>query len=261
MKKMSTRIVFLKKKKLSKPILLVGLPGIGLVGKICVDYFLRQFKTELLAKVYSDSFPPSVHTKGGQVELITDQLFAFRFKNREFLFLAGPVQPSLDFRMGSSSEHYDFAEKIVEDMKKLGVKQIFTLAGVNIGDKRMEIEPRVVAAATSPKLLQEFKAIGAKSDKKDGLISGAAGLILGIAAQHGIEGACLMGETNARLVYGDHGAAKKLIELLVKRFGFKVDMQSIEREAKNIESAFQKLARQFDEIEEKMPSEGPSYVR
>ena len=111
------------------------------------------------------------------------------------------------------------------------------------------------------KLLEEFKAAGAKSDKKEGLISGAAGLILGVAMQYGIEGACLMGETNARLVYGDHGAAKKLIELLVKKFGFRVDMQSIEREAKNIEETFQKLARQFEEVEEKMPADGPSYVR
>ncbi|MCX6798974.1 MAG: PAC2 family protein, partial [Candidatus Diapherotrites archaeon] len=56
---MATKVVFLGKKKLAKPVLLVGLPGIGLVGKICVDYFLRQFKTEKIAEIYSDCFPPS----------------------------------------------------------------------------------------------------------------------------------------------------------------------------------------------------------
>jgi len=258
---MATNIVFLKKKKLSKPVLLVGLPGIGLVGKICVDYFLKQFKTELIAEIYSDSFPPTVHTKDGLIELITDQLHAFKFNGRHFLFLAGPVQPSLDFRTGSSQEHYNFAEAIVGAVKHLGAKQIFTLAGINIGDRRMEKQPGVVVAATNKRLLQEFRALGARSDKKEGLISGVAGLVLGVAAQQGIEGACLMGETNAKLVYGDHGAAKKLIELLVKKFGFKVDMQSIEREAKNIEEAFKKLASQFEEAEEKMPADGPSYVR
>ncbi len=258
---MPTRVVFLKKKKVSSPVLFVGLPGIGLVGKICVDYFLKQLKTEKIAEVYSDSFPPTVHTKEGQIELITDQLYYFRQGGKNFLFLAGPVQPSLDFRSGGSEEHYNFAEVIIEAVKALGVKQVYTLAGINIGDKRMEKEPDVVVAATSKRLLEEFTALGAKSDKKEGLISGAAGLILGIGMQHGIEGACLMGETNAKLVYGDHGAAKKLIELLVKKFGFKVDMQAIEREAKNIEEAFQKLAEQFEEVEEKLPPEGPSYVR
>jgi uncharacterized protein (TIGR00162 family) len=258
---MATHIAFAKKEKLSSPVLFVGLPGIGLVGKICVDYFLKQLKTELLAEIYSDSFPPAVHTKQGEIELIKDQLFSFKHGKRHVLFLAGPVQPSLDFRTGSSAEHYDFAETIVETVKKLGVKHVFTLAGINIGDKRMGKQPNVVVAATNKKLLEEFKELGAKSDQKEGLISGAAGLILGIAQQHGLEGACLMGETNAKLVYGDHGAAKKLIELLVKKFDFKVNMQDIEREAKNIEAAFEKLTRQFEEVEEKMPADGPSYVR
>jgi len=258
---MTTKIVFLKKKKLSKPVLFVGLPGIGLVGKICVDYFLKQFKTELIAEVYSDSFPPTVHTKDGIVELITDQIYHFKTRGQDFLFLAGPVQPSLDFRSGSAPEHYDFAEVIVESMKKLGAKQIFTLAGINIGTKRMEVQPKVVVAASNKKLLLEFKKLGAKTDQQEGLISGAAGLILGIGAHHNIEGACLMGETNTKLVYGDHGAAKKLIELIVKKFNFKVNMKSIEKESKNIEDAFKKLTKQFEEVEEKMPVGGPSYVR
>lgn len=259
--KVPTRIVFYGKKKLVKPILLVGLPGIGLVGKICTDYFLKQLKTEHIAEIYSDSFPPTVHTKDGIIDLITDQLFAYKHKGRHILFLAGPVQPSLDFRTGNSEEHYDFAERIIEAMKKLGVKEIITLAGINIGDRRMEIEPGIVVAATNKRLLQKFKALGAKADRKEGLISGAAGLILGIAAQYEIQGACLMGETNSKLVYGDHGAAKKLIELLAKRFDFKIDMQSIEKESKNIENAFKKLTKQFEDVEEEMPPGGPSYVR
>ncbi len=258
---MATRVVFLSKKKLRNPLLFTGLPGIGLVGKICADYFLKQFKTEKIADIYSDSFPPSVHTKDALLELIKDEIHAAEFRGRHFLFLAGPVQPSLDFRTGSAEEHYEFAAEIVQAVKKLGVKQIFTLAGINIGDRRMEKQPDIIIAATDKKTLQRFTALGAKADRKEGLISGAAGLVLGIAQQHGIQGACLMGETNARLIYGDHGAAKKLIELLVKAFGFKVEMKKIEREAKNIEEAFQKLAKQFEEAEEKPPAEGPSYIR
>jgi len=252
---------FCKERKAGKPGFVGWVARHWLGWQDLCDYFLKQFKTEKIAEIYSDSFPPSVHTKKGVVELITDQLYAFKFNGRHFLFLAGPVQPNLDFRSGSGQDHYDFAESIVDSMKKLGVKQIFTLAGLNIGDKRMERKPSVVVAATNEKLLKEFKKLGAKSDKKEGLISGAAGMLLGIGAQRGLEGACLMGETNARLVYGDHGAAKKLIELLVKKFEFKVDMQSIEKESKNIEDAFKKLSQQFEEVEEKMPSDGPSYVR
>jgi uncharacterized protein (TIGR00162 family) len=258
---MATNIVFLKKPNFKNAVLVTGLPGIGLVGKISVDYLLKQFKAEKIALVFSDSFPPSVHTKAALINLIHDELYAFTFEGKHYVFLAGPVQPSLDFRVGSAMEHYEFASKIVEVAKKIGVKKVFTLAGINVGGKRLEREPGVIVAATTKELVEWFKEVGAKADKKEGLISGAAGLILGIAKENGMQGACLMGETNAELVYGDHGAAKKLVELLVKRFGFKVDMRGIEKESKEIESAFQQLAQQLEQPEKDDSEGSPSYVR
>ncbi len=258
---MATKVVFLKKKEFNEPVLLTGLPGIGLVGKICVDYLLKQFKAEKIAELTSDSFPPSVHTFDSQIELIRDELHYCSINGKDFLFLSGPVQPSLDFHFGSAQEHYEFARAIVEAVAPLGVKNIFTLAGINVGEQRMIKEPQIVAAATSKKLLAELKKLGAITQSQDGLISGAAGLILGIAKEKGIEGACLMGETNASLIYGDHGAAKNLIEFLVKMLGFSVKMEEIEKESKNIEKAFMQLAKQFEQEEEKPPGGGLSYVR
>ncbi|MCX6798718.1 MAG: PAC2 family protein, partial [Candidatus Diapherotrites archaeon] len=208
-------------------------------------------------------FPPSAHTKDGLIDMIKDELHAYKYKSQDFVFLTGPVQPSLDFRVSGAKDHYEFATEIVKAAKQLGVKRIIALAGINIGNTRMEKKhPDIVVAAANRNLLQEFSALGAKVDKKEGLISGAAGLIPGIGEQFGIEAVCLMGETNAQLIYGDHGAAKQLIELLVRKFGFKVDMHGIEKEAKAIEEAFEKLAKQFEEQEEEKPcTEGPSYVR
>jgi len=256
---MPTTIKILKKDSLKNPVLFTGLPGIGFVGKIVVDYLLKEFKAKKIAEIYSDSFPPSVHAKNGVVELIKDNIYHVEMKNHDFLFLSGPVQPSLEFQAGSS-EHYEFAERIVQACKELNVKEIYTLAGINIGEKRMSRESEVVVAATSKQILDEWKKFKIQIIQDEGLISGAAGLILGIAREHAIEGACLMGETNARLVYGDHGAAKAVLELLMKKYGFKVDMKEIEKEAKNIEQAFNQLQKQFEEE----PDEGNdrlSYVR
>lgn len=258
---MGTEIVFLKKPKLKNAVLFTGLPGVGLVGKIAVDYLLKEFNAEKIAEIYSDSFPPSAHTVEGIIELISDALYLYEFNGRHFLFLAGPVQPSLNLAFGTGKEHYEFASKIVEVCEKLKVKEIYTLAGINVGDKRMEEEPEIIAAVTDNKLVKEWK--GVKVNKKGGLISGAAGLIPGLAREKGIKGACLMGETNARLIYGDHGAAKKLIELLVKKYGFKVDMKGIKKEAKHIEEAFSQLSKQLEERreDEHPPKTGLSYVR
>ncbi len=258
---MATEVKFLKKKKFKSAVLFTGLPGIGLVGKICVDYLLRQIKTEKIAEISSNSFPPSVHTVGGLIELIKDEIYHYSFKGRDYLFLVGPIQPSLDIRAGSMQEHYEFAKAIVDSLKDKGLKEVYTLAGINVGEKRMTSEPRIVVAGTNKKFIEEWKKYGAVSDRSEGLISGAAGLIIGIAKEKGINGACLMGETNARLIYGDHSAAKKLLELLIKRYGFRIDMSKIEKESKDIERAFTQLSKQLEEQEEKPTPAGLSYVR
>ncbi|MCR4335666.1 MAG: PAC2 family protein, partial [archaeon] len=245
-----TSVIFIKKKKFKNAVLFTGLPGIGLVGKICVDYMLKQFKAEKIADVYSDFFPPSIQTTKGIVDLIKDEIFYFSYKGEDYLFLAGPVQPMLDNK-GSMNEHYEFSRTIINSLKENGLKEICTLAGINIGEKRMHVEPRVVVAATDKKVLEEWKKIGAINDRPVGMISGAAGLLIGLGKMEGIEGVCLMGETNARLVYGDPGAAKIVLELLIKKYGFKIEMKRMEKEAKEIEEAFAALSQQLEEPEEK----------
>ncbi|MDO8625119.1 MAG: PAC2 family protein, partial [Candidatus Diapherotrites archaeon] len=134
------------------------------------------------------------------------------------------------------------------------------------GDARITKEPRVIVCATDKKIVDAFVKLGCVSSSQDGLISGAAGLILGVAGTRGLSGACLMGETNANLVYGDHGSAKVVLELLVKKFGFLVKMQAIEKESKNIEKAFNQLtqeleAQQKEAQDDDHPQGGLSYVR
>lgn len=258
---MPTKILVTKKIQVKDAVLLVGLPGIGLVGKISLDYLLKELKPDKIAEIYSDSFPPSVHTKNSKVHLIKNEIYYLKFKKQEFFFLVGPVQPTLDFKVGSSQEHYEFAETMISFFKSVGVIEIITLAGINIGEKRMNVKPKAIVAGTDDVIIKKWKNLGAKEDKKEGLISGAAGLLVGIGKLHKLTGACLMGETNAQLVYGDQGSAKAIIDLLKKRFGFKVKMKSIEKEAKEIESAFNDLNQQLEALEDDMPEGRLPYVR
>ncbi|MBI4043633.1 MAG: PAC2 family protein [Candidatus Diapherotrites archaeon] len=246
---MATQVRFLKEMKLKEGVVIIGLPGISLVGKIVVDYLIKELNPIKMAEITSDSFPPSVHTKQGVLELIKDEMYYYSVKDQDIVFVAGPVQPSLEMGVGNMSEHYEFARVLVQAFKRLGVKEVFTLAGINVGEQRMSHEPKVVVAATHSKYLDEFKKLGGKVDQPEGLISGAAGLVLGLAAQEGLGGVCLMGETNARLVYGDPGAAKKVLEMISRRFAFKVKMDRIEQEATNIEKAFQQLSESIEKAE------------
>jgi len=258
---MPTKILLIEKVSLKKGILLVGLPGIGLVGKIAVDYLLKELKPKKIAEVLSDSFPPSVHTKDSKIELIRNEIYYLNYKKQDFLILAGPVQPTLDFKIGSSHEHYEFSETLVNFFKSVGIVEIITMAGINVGEKRVNSSPGVVVAATDNETIKSWKKFGAKEDPKEGLISGVAGLLVGLGKIRSIKGACLMGETSAQLIYGDHGSAKRLLEVLKKRFKFKINMKSIEKDSKQIEKAFNELNQQLEAIEHAETNEKLPYVR
>jgi hypothetical protein len=195
------------------------------------------------------------------MRLIKNEIFHFNYKKKDFLVVAGPVQPTLDFKVGSSHEHYEFSETLVNFFKSTGVTEIITLAGLNIGDKRLNQTPGVIVAGTDDETITNWVKLGAKQDKKEGLISGAAGLIVGLGQLHNISGACLMGETNAQLIYGDHSSAKKVLELLSKKFAFKLNMKTIEKDSKQIEKAFKELTQKLEAIEEDKPCDKLPYVR
>jgi len=267
---MVTEIELLIKKKLKKPVLFVGLPGIGLVGKIAVDYLVNELKpkAKLFANIISDSFPPAVHTKNSVLELIKDQIYLYSVKTTDYLFIVGPVQPTLG-NISNSEQHYEFSETIYSFAKKIGVKEIYTFAGLNIGNKRIDTKnPKVTAVCTDikTKLVLEKKKIKNlyfDKDNRDTLISGVAGLLLGVSYnKYKIPGVCVMGETNGKMTFGDHGSAKEVLEVIKSIFKFNVDFKRINESAKKIEKSFNEISKNIEQINSKDASESSNnYIR
>ncbi|MFH0906186.1 MAG: PAC2 family protein [archaeon] len=267
---MVTNINVISKKKLNKPIMIVGLPGKGLVGKICVDYLVKELKPKatLYAKLISDSFPPAVHAKNGILEVIYDEIYLYNGKNNDFLFLTGPVQPALA-NISNGFQHYEFAEKIADFCKEKEVCEIYTIAGLHVGDKRLNTAPKVLAVATDSKtkellIKRKISSIYFNEDNTDTLISGAAGLLLGIANyNHNISGCCFMGETTQKLIFGDHGSARITVSVLCDLFKLKVNMTKINKEAKKIEESFNLISEKIQTLNnvKESPSVNPTYVR
>jgi len=265
---MVTDIKNLKKKKLKNPILFVGLPGIGLVGKISVDYLVTELKPKpvLMSKVFSDAFPPAVHARNSVMELISDEIYLYSTKTRDYLFLVGPVQPALNNTVNGEI-HYEFSEKLASYFSKIGVKKIYTFAGLNIGDKRIETKkPKVLVVSTSDnektKLQKKkIKNLYFEKDNKDTLISGVAGLLPAIAMEkYKIPGVCLMGETNGKLAFGDHGSAKEILEIIKVLFKLKINLKKIDESAKKIKDSFSEISKGIEQISKK-EAKPTNYIR
>lgn len=236
----NTTIKFLRKPKLRKPIFIEGLPGMGYVGKLAAEHLLEQLHTKKFAEIHSPHFPPHVVIEGkGGLRALRNELFHARSDGSDIIIWVGDVQPV------SPEGHYEIVERVLGEVKKLGVKQVFTLGGYATG-KYSRKQPRVIAMGDA-KLLQKLKSLGVVIEKGGGPIIGAAGLLLGLGQLQRIPGACLLGETHGMLV--DHRAAQAVLQVLVGMLKVKVDMTNLEQRAKSTELLIERVRRGMERRE------------
>jgi len=250
------------KLKLKEPIVFIGLPGIGLVGKIVVDTLIKKTKAKKIGTIKGDFFPPMVFVNAnGQIKESCDEIYYYKTKNQDFFFISGDFQPSLK-SIESFSLHHTFAKEIAKSLKKIGVKEIFSIAGINVGDARITKKPELFFAANKyidPKTYKNKLKV-----TKNTTISGIAGLILSEAEKLKIPATCILSETSAK-IYGDFESAKAVLLFIREFFKIKIDLKEIEEEANKISQAFKQVIKELKKVTDasKMAPEEhkPTYVR
>jgi len=268
---MINKTVIKRKKgiKLRDPILIVGLPGIGNVGKLVAEHLKREFGSERIATMYSPHFPHNViMLKNGGIRLISNRFYLIKTKKRQndIVLLTGDVQAI------TPEGQYETNSMIVDFFKNgLGGKFIYTIGGYSIGEPVVG-NPRVFGNATDKSVKSQFKNTDVIFGKSKGAIWGSAGLIIAFAKMQKIEGICLMGETNFLDV--DAGAAKAVIMQLAKKLNLKIDTTKLDKIIKKTATALKEMERQSNLInlgqQVQIPVSGlppsgerekPSYIR
>ena len=224
--------------QLENPVLIEGLPGLGMVGRIAVKYLIKKLKAKPFAHLYSPHFPYYVIVnKKGNIRLLRGVFYYWKNpKNRDLILFTGDSQAQ------TIEGQYELAAKITDYAKSKGVSLIVTLGGYR---KEVETSPKVYAVSTNEALLK--KALEAECIKSPpgNPIVGIAGILLGIARFKGINALCLLGETRGYMP--DPTAAKCVLEALCKILDLEVDLSGLDAE---IERA-KKLLEQMHQIEAK----------
>lgn len=243
------------KKKLKNGVLVVGLPGIGLIGQIAVKYMAKEMKAKPLAFLYSPYFPHQVFmTKKGTMRMIKNSFYITKTKNADIVLLFGDIQAM------SSKGQYETAGEILQYAKKIGVKKIITIGGYStneIAEKR-----KIFGVVTKRERIKELAKFGIVFGEAKGSIVGAAGLLPALAKLYGIEGICLLGETHGN--YVDTTAAKEIIQILSKYLSFGINLRRIEFRAKKTEKIIKEVEQEIRKsMEEEQRKEGRtiSYIR
>jgi len=230
--------------KTTDPVLVCGLPGSGYVGKLAADHLVSTFKLKRVAEYTSESFPPQVNVRAdGTAEETKGELyFGQAAKGKDLFVFTADAQPA------TSDGEYELSDAVVKMAKKCGVKRVYALAAYITGS--FSASPKVYGAATSKAMLDSISEIGVTL-MKDGGISGMNGLLIGMAALRGLEGACLLGETSGFVV--DAGASKSVLEVLSTVVGFPIDTSKLKEKAEETQKVISQLQAMSEQSQETTP--------
>jgi hypothetical protein len=223
----------------SNPVLIEGLPGLGLVGKIAIRYLIKQLKPKKFAYLYSPHFPYFVLVnKKGSVRLLRGAFYFWKNPNgkSDIILFTGDSQSQ------TIEGQYEIADKMLDFASKHKVQTIATIGGYRAETQN---KPRVFVAATSSEVLAKTVNAGAVISSSGSPIVGTAGLILGLARFKKIEALCLLGETRGYLP--DPAAATSVLEVLKATFDFELDLTGMNEEITKAETMVTRLQK----IEEK----------
>lgn len=236
---MATKIIEIEKIKLNNPLFIEGLPGVGNVGRIAAGYLAEELKAKKFAELISSHFMPFVLLhQSSAVHVLKNEFYYWKAKEkgqRDLIILIGDSQ-SID-----PEGHYEIVEEILKYVSKLGVKEMFTLAGLSVGETLAT--PKVIGAVSDPELIKKYKNLGIdfEAGSKVGTIVGASGLLLGIGEYYGVKGVCLLGETVGFPIIPDPKSAEAVLRVLTKILNIKIDVSKLEKKVREMEEFIKKL--------------------
>jgi uncharacterized protein (TIGR00162 family) len=231
-----TTVVEYGEKALNAPVMVVGLPGIGLIGKLVAEHIISEIKAEKIMEIFSPNFPPQVNVNpDGTIKLVSNEVYAWNGdgKTPDLLILVG------DYQSVTNEGHYELAGIYLDVAEKFQVKRIYTLGGYGTG--KLIDTPHVLYATNKAEVVEEVRSYGAMFSEGElsGGIIGASGLILGLGELRGIEAVCFMGETSGYLV--DPKSAQAVLGVLCKALNLTVDTKELEARAAEIEKIITKI--------------------
>jgi len=256
---MEKTLIISKKIKLKDPVLIEGLPGIGLVGKLAADHMIKELKCEKIAEVYSPHFPHQVlMLKKGIMRMLKNKMYCYKNPKKgghDVVILVGDVQAV------TPEAQYEVCGALLDYFEKLGGKRIYTLGGYGTG--RMVDTPRVFGSATHMDLVPEMKKHGILFGEVSGSIIGAAGMLLGMGKLRGMSGLCVMGETHGG--YVDAKSAQAVLGVLSKILDVKMNLSQLEQRAKESEKFMKRMEKETAKQKEIQGGAGTagelSYIR
>ena len=239
---MNWKINQINKVNVKNPILIEGLPGIGNVGKIAVDFIIDSLKAKKVFEITSYNFPHCVFVnEDNLVELPTIEIFHKKVGGKDFLFLAGDIQPL------NERSCYEFCDNILDLFEQVKGKEIITLGGVALD--RIPKQARVYCTGTNPKIIKRYQTnVVNNIYGVIGPIIGVSGLLTGLAKRRNLDAVTILAETFGHPTYLGVKSAKEILKVLNNKLGLHLNIELLDKEVSEIEKEIAEKTNKISKI-------------
>lgn len=229
---------------LDAPVLVDGLPGVGLVGKIAADHIIEELDTTYFASVTCDGLPQvAVHDADSSTVLPPVRLYAATDHNIVVLQSDVPV---------SRTVASDFAATVTDWIGDTDVFPVY-ISGLPIEDMDVEAVPDLYGITTGEDTTTlDDHGIDAPTDR--GVVGGPTGALLHEAAARDVPGVGLVVESDAQ--FPDPAAARKLIvDGICPIADVDIATDNLVEQSEQIRDQKQRLAQRMQEAGEEESSQ------
>jgi uncharacterized protein len=229
--------------QLESPVLVEGLPGIGLVGKIAADHLVSSFEMEHYASCHCEGLPKVAVYRDGDPS-VRPPVRIYADEERDLLVLQSDVPVSPE-RAAS------FSTCVTGWLAEHDVTPIY-LSGL-AEEKDGVPEMYGIATGEGDTLLEEN---GIDGPNENGMVSGPTGALLADANDADIDSVGLIVQANAK--FPDPEAARILtVEGIEPIAGIDVETEALVEQAEEIADARQQLAKQMQQAEDESSQAEP----
>ncbi|HLD15562.1 MAG TPA: PAC2 family protein [Candidatus Nanoarchaeia archaeon] len=205
--------------KPKSPIIVVGFPGYGLIGTIVTEFLIKHLDAKPIGRIVVREVHPIVAIHDRKV---VDPIGIFYDKKYNMLIVHALASINgLEWRLADEMTHI---------FKELKAKEIISIEGV--GNPTLVKDGQTFYFSDNDK---KFQSIG-MTELKEGIIMGVTGALL---LKKGIKLSCIFAETHSQLP--DSRGAAKVVEVLDKYLGLKVDYKPLLKEAELFETKLKEL--------------------
>lgn len=237
-------VVITRDVELDRPVMIEGLPGVGLVGKIATDHVIDELDMEAIGYVDCDGLP-KIAVYGDNGHEVETPVRIYADPERDVLALQSDIPVSRQAAPG-------FAEILVDWLESVDALPLF-LSGLALEEPKPDVAPTVYGVATGDSAVElEENDIDPPGER--GVIGGPTGALVNRASHRSLDSCCLIVESDPQ--FPDPAAARQLIAHAIEPIaGISVSTDDLVERAEEIRSQKEALAKRMQQAGEEESSQ------